>query len=39
MDDPFFCYDRDALDSRKEHKPKYNVMNAAAAMCIELMTE
>ena len=33
------CYDREALDSRKEHKPKNNVMNLAAAMGIELLTE
>ena len=34
-----FCYDRAALDSRKEHKPKNCVMDAAAAMGIELLTE
>jgi Protein of unknown function (DUF4256) len=34
-----FCYDREALDSRKEHKPKNNVMDMAAAMGIELLTE
>ena len=34
-----FCYDREALDSRKEHKPKNNVIDAAAAMGIELLTE
>src|SRR5881275_665197 len=33
------CYDREALDSRKEHKPKNNVMDMAAAMGIELLTE
>jgi hypothetical protein len=33
------CYDREALDSRKEHKPKDNVMDMAAAMGIELLTE
>src|SRR5947207_10340521 len=27
-----FCYDREALDSRKEHKPENNVMDMAAAM-------
>src|ERR1041385_6321825 len=27
-----FCYDRAALDARKEHKPKNCVMDAAAAM-------
>ncbi len=34
-----FCYDREALDSRKEHKPKDSVMDMAAAMGIELLTE
>jgi Protein of unknown function (DUF4256) len=34
-----FCYDRAALDSRKEHKPKNTVMDMAAAMGIELLTE
>jgi hypothetical protein len=33
------CYDREALDSRKEHKPKNNAMDMAAAMSIELLTE
>jgi hypothetical protein len=33
------CYDRKALDSRKEHKPKDNAMDMAAAMGIELLTE
>ena len=33
------CYDRAALDSRKEHKPKSSVMDMAAAMGIELLTE
>ncbi|MDX1951457.1 MAG: DUF4256 domain-containing protein [Verrucomicrobiota bacterium] len=33
------CYDRDALNSRKEHKPKNNVMDMAAAMGIEILTE
>ena len=33
------CYDRKALDSRKEHKPKNNAMDMAAAMGIELLTE
>jgi hypothetical protein len=33
------CYDREALESRKEHKPKNNAMDAAAAMGIELLTE
>jgi hypothetical protein len=34
-----FCYDREALDSRKENKPKNSAMDAAAAMGIELLTE
>lgn len=34
-----FCYDRKALDARKEHKPKDSAMDAAAAMGIELLTE
>ena len=33
-----FCYDREALDSRKEHKPKNSVLDMAAAMGIELLT-
>ena len=33
------CYDRKALKSRKEHKPKNNAMDTAAAMGIELLTE
>jgi len=33
------CYDREALDSRKEHKPKYNALDLAAAMDLELLTE
>lgn len=33
------CYDREALDSRKEHKPANNAMDMAAAMGIELLTE
>jgi hypothetical protein len=33
------CYDREALDSRKEHKPKNNAMDMAAARGIELLTE
>ena len=34
-----FCYDRAALDARKEHKPKNCVMDAAADMCVEVLTE
>jgi hypothetical protein len=33
------CYDREALESRKENKPKDNAMDMAAAMGIELLTE
>ncbi|MFN0195356.1 MAG: DUF4256 domain-containing protein [Planctomycetaceae bacterium] len=33
------CYDREALDSRKEHKPKNNAIEMASAMGIELLTE
>ena len=34
-----FCYDRAALDARKEHKPKNCVMDAAAEMGLEVLTE
>jgi len=33
------CYDREALDSRKEFKPKNNAMDLAADMGVELLTE
>jgi hypothetical protein len=33
------CYDREALDSRKEHKPKDCATDMAAAIGIELLTE
>ena len=33
------CYDREALESRKEFKPADNAMDMAAAMGIELLTE
>ncbi|EPG66029.1 DUF4256 domain-containing protein [Leptospira wolffii] len=33
------CYDRDALDSRKEHKPQDNAIDMASAMGIKLLTE
>jgi len=33
------CYDREALDSRKEAKPRDNAVDVAAAMGIELLTE
>ncbi len=34
-----FCYDREALESRKENKPENNAIDMAAAMGIELLTE
>lgn len=34
-----FCYDREALESRKKHKPENNVMDVADSMGIELLTE
>jgi hypothetical protein len=33
------CYDRKALDSRKEHKPQGSAMEMAAAMGIEMLNE
>jgi hypothetical protein len=33
------CYDREALDSRKENKPKDSATGMAAAIGIELLTE
>ena len=33
------CYDRAALNSRKEHKPKNSSMDMAAEMGIEILTE
>ena len=33
------CYDRKALDARKEHKPANSVMDMAAEMGIEVLTE
>jgi Protein of unknown function (DUF4256) len=33
------CYDREALEARKEHKPKNSALDVAAAMDIELLTE
>jgi hypothetical protein len=33
------CYDREALESRKEHKPADSAMAMAAAMGVELLTE
>jgi hypothetical protein len=34
-----FCYDREALDSRKENKPKNSAVDMATVMGIELLTE
>ena len=33
------CYDREALEKRKEHKPATSAMDMAAAMGIEILTE
>jgi Protein of unknown function (DUF4256) len=33
------CYDREGLESRKEHRPKNNAIDMAAAIGIELLTE
>src|SRR5574339_372903 len=33
------CYDREALEARKEHKPQSSAVDMAAAMGIELLTE
>src|SRR5687768_13776919 len=33
------CFDRQALDARKEHKPKTSAMEMAATMGVELLTE
>jgi len=33
------CYDREALESRKENKPQGNAMDMAAAMGVELLSE
>ena len=33
------CYDREGLESRKEHKPANNAIDMAAAMGIDLLTE
>jgi len=33
------CYDREALESRKEHKPENSAMDMAAAIGIEILTE
>ena len=34
-----FCYDREALEARKENKPKDSAIDMAAAMGVELLTE
>jgi hypothetical protein len=33
------CFDREALESRKEHKPENNAIDLAAALGIDLLTE
>ncbi len=33
------CYDHEALESRKEHKPQYSAVEMASDMGIELLTE
>ena len=33
------CYDRDALDARKAHKPKDSAMDVAGAMGVRMLTE
>ncbi len=33
------CYDREALEARKEHKPENSAINMATAIGIELLTE
>src|ERR1051325_9458258 len=33
------CYDREGLESRKEHKPKNSAVDKAAALGVELLTE
>ncbi|WP_284140078.1 DUF4256 domain-containing protein [Virgibacillus sp. LDC-1] len=33
------CYDREALESRKKHKPENNAVDMATAMGIEILTE
>ncbi|MBO1511064.1 DUF4256 domain-containing protein [Metabacillus bambusae] len=33
------CYDREAMESRKKHKPENNAIHMAADMGIELLTE
>lgn len=33
------CYDREGLESRKEHRPENNAIDMAAAMGIDILTE
>jgi Protein of unknown function (DUF4256) len=33
------CYDREALESRKQHKPTHSAVEMAAAMGVDLLTE
>ncbi|HEV8427529.1 MAG TPA: DUF4256 domain-containing protein [Pyrinomonadaceae bacterium] len=33
------CYDREALEARKEHKPQNNAIDMAVGMGVELLTE
>ena len=33
------CYDREALEARKEHKPKDSAVDMATAIGVELLTE
>lgn len=33
------CYDREALDGRKEHEPKSSVLDMAEEMRVEVLTE
>jgi hypothetical protein len=33
------CYDREGLESRREHKPENNAVDMAAAMGIDILTE
>lgn len=39
LDRRSICYDREGLESRKEHRPKNNAVDMATAMGIELLTE
>jgi hypothetical protein len=36
---PHLCYDRQGLESRKEHRPQNTVIDMAAEMGVELLTE